>query len=423
MTRLLAIAELRVKEGIAARLAWLVLVAFVVGVGAALWAQGPDPAARAALADRIVLWTAWGLAFVVAAIVPALGLPADVRTGAAQPLLASPASRLEVVLGGTLGYGALATLLLVAMATASTLGMQLAGLGAAERDPVRPVADAEIADAAADGTFTINAAAPVATFRFRVPEGLTAGETLRVRLAPKSRLETTFERATTVFVSAHRPGGGEADGLRVAFKAGLAFTAHLPVARLLPGEEAELTVRRVSGGRALVFAPGSVQVGGARRLYSLAVVQAALCAAPLLFLLAAVGGLGAARFGAPTAVVFAAFVLLLFAGRGVIEDGARFLVDAAKDPSVIDHHEHEGHDHAAPDSDVSPARVAIAKAALAVFGVLPRLETFDRTDLLVERRATTFADLGRAAGEGLPAALLVTLAGWLLFRRREVVPG
>jgi len=422
MTRLLAIAELRLREGVAARLAWLVALAFAVGVGAALWAHGPDPAARAAIADRVVLWTAWGLAFVVAAVVPALGLPADIRTGAAQTLVSSPASRLEIVLGGTLGHGAFSSLLLVAMATASTLGMQVAGLGAAQRDPVRPVAAAQIDGAAKDGTFTLDKTAPVATFRFHVPAGLGDGDTLRVRFAPRSRLETTYELATTVFVSAHRPGGDAADGRSVAFKAGAAFTAHLPLGDLHAGDEAEVTLRRTSGGRALIFAPGSVEVGGARRLYSLALVTASLCAVPLLFLLAAVGSLGAARFGAPTAVVFAVFVLLVFAGRSVIVDGAQFIVDAAADPSLVDKHEHEGHAPAG-DADITPARVAIAKAALAAFGVLPRIETFDRTDLLIERRAPAGVDVGLAAAEGLPAMALLTLAGWLLFRRREIVPG
>jgi hypothetical protein len=422
MTRLLAIAELRLREGIAARLAWLVALAFAVGVGAALWAQGPDPAARAAIADRVVLWTAWGLAFVVAAVVPALGLPADIRTGSAQALVSSPASRLEIVLGGTLGYGALSSLLLVAMAGAATLGMQFAGLGAAQRDPVRPVAAAAIGGAAADGSFTVNKAVPVATFRFRVPAGLGEGDVLRVRFAPRSRLETTYELATTVSVSAHRPGGDESDSRRVAFKAGAAFTAHLPLGGLRAGDEAELTLRRTSGGRALVFAPGSVEVGGPRRLYSLALVTASLCAVPMLLVLAAVGSLGAARFGAPTAAMFAAFVLLVFAGRSLIVDGAQFIVDAAADPSLVDRHEHEGHAQVG-DADITPARVAIAKAALAAFDVLPRIDTFDRTDLLIERRAPESGDVGRAAAQGLPAVALLTLAGWLLFKRREIVPG
>jgi hypothetical protein len=422
MTRILTIAELRLREGIAARLAWLVAVAFAVGVGAALWAQGPDPAERAAIADRVVLWTAWGFAFVVAAVVPTLGLPADIRTGSAQTLVSSPASRFEIVLGGTLGYGALSSLLLVAMATAATLGMQIAGLGAGQRDPVRTVASAHIEDAAKDGSFTLGKDAPVATFRFRVPAGLEGGDTLRVRFAPRSRIETTFEQATTVFVSAHRPGGDESGGRRVAFKAGAAFTAHLPLGDLRAGDEGEVTVRRTSGGRALVFAPASVEVGGARRLYSLAVVTASLCAVPLLLLLAAVGSLGAARFGAPTAALFAAFVLLVFAGRGVIVDGAQFIVDAAADPSIVDRHEHEGHAHAG-DADITPARVAIARAALAAFDVLPRIDTFDRTDLLIDRRAPAPSDLSSAAAQGLPAVALLTLAGWLLFRRREIVPG
>ena len=65
----------------------------------------------------------------------------------------------------------------------------------------------------------------------------------------------------------------------------------------------------------LVLPPDSVEIGGARQLYSLGLLPASLCAVPLLLLLAAVGSLGAARFGAPTAIVFAAFLFLLFVGR------------------------------------------------------------------------------------------------------------
>ena len=65
----------------------------------------------------------------------------------------------------------------------------------------------------------------------------------------------------------------------------------------------------------------------------------------------------------------------------------------------------------------------MAKGALAVFSVLPRYDTFDRTDSLVARRAPGVSDMGRAAAEGLPAAAVLTFAGWLLLRRREIVPG
>src|SRR6185369_2706579 len=121
--------------------------------------------------------------------------------------------------------------------------------------------------------------------------------------------------------------------------------------------------------------------------------EAALCAAPLLFLLAAVGSFAAARFAAPTAVLVAATAFVLFAGRGLVLDGARYIVHAAESPRSTD-----AHDHDAPP-EFSSGRVALAKAAVAAFSVVPRLETFDRTDDLVLRRATTWGDLGRAALE------------------------
>jgi hypothetical protein len=423
MTRLLAIAEIRLREGLAARLVWLVPLAFAVGVGAALWAEGPDPAARAALADRVALWAAWGLAFVVAAIVPALGMPADVRTGAAQTLLASPVSRFEVVLGGVLGYGALSTLLLVAMAGAANLGMQVAGVGAAEREPIRTTVAAEPVGANAAGDVVVDSASPVAAFRFRVPAGLRPGEPLVVRLAPKRRVETSWNSETVVIVAAGRPGGAESVPDRVEFKAGTAFTAHVPLGDLWAGDDAELTVRRSSGGWALDFTPGSVEIGGARRLYALGLVEASLCAVPMLLILAAIGSLGAARFGAPTAAALAAFLFLVFVGRGFFLDAARYIEAAAADPTLAQNQEEEhGHEHGAVEP-ISPARLALAKAAIAALEILPRYETFDRTDSLIERRAPTWGDLGRAAAEGLPAAAAVTALAWMLFRRREFAPG
>jgi hypothetical protein len=422
VTRLLAIAELRMREGMAARLAWLVAGAFAVGVAAAAWAQGADGAARAALADRIVLWTAWGLAFVVAAIVPALGLPSDVRTGSAQPLLSSPASRFEVLAGGTLGYGALASLLLVAMAGAATLGMQVAGLGAAQRETMRPEWPAEMVANREDGAAVVDASSPSVTFRCTIPEGLAPGDRLRVRFAPHRRIETGFAPASEARVSVARPDGVAASDVRVAFKAGNEFTAQLPLGDLRPGDAAEVTFRRTSGRWTLLFEPGSVAVGGAPRLYAASLVVAAVCAVPFLLMLASVGALGASRFGAPTAVILASFLFLVFVGRNLVVDSARYIVDAAEDPALEHEHDEHGHEHG-PAAAITPARVAVARGALAVFSVLPRYDTFDRTDALVARRAPGLSDVSRAAAEGLPAAAVLTLAGWLLLRRREIVPG
>lgn len=422
--RLLAIADLRLREGVAARLPWLVGVAFVVGVGAALWVTGPDAATRTALADRIVLWTTWGLAFVVAAVLPALGLPSDIRTGAAQGLFASPASRLEILAGGTLGYGAFATLLLAAMAGASVLGMQVAGLGAGQREPVRPVVRPPIVDAAADGTFRISNEAPVARFVFRVPPGAAAGEPLRVRFAPRRVVESGMEPETRAFVSVHRPGGDESEGRDVSFKAGTAFTVSVPAGNLLPGDEAELSLRRTRGLWHLVFRDGSVEIGGGRELYSVTIVTASLCAAPLLFVLAALGSMGAARFGAPTAVMLAVFLFAVFVGQDLLADGARFIVAAANDPSMLDVHDEPGAEHEhGPAPGITPLRVAAAKATLAAVGAMPSYDSFDRTGDLVERRALALRDVGRAFAAGLPTLAAVTAAGWLLLRRRELQPG
>jgi hypothetical protein len=67
--------------------------------------------------------------------------------------------------------------------------------------------------------------------------------------------------------------------------------------------------------------------------------------------------------------------------------------------------------------------VALAKGAIAALSVVPRMDAFDLTDELVERRAPTAEDVGRAAAQGLPAAALLTAAAWILLRRREIAPG
>jgi len=414
--RLLAVAELRLREGFAARLAWLVAIAFFVGIAAAHWARGADDAARAAHADRVALWVAWGLALVVAAVVPAIGLPSDVRTGAAQTLLAAPVSRFELVLGGVLGYAAFSTLLLVAMAGASILGMQVVGVGAAQRDPVRTVVLPRLVDAGPDGTFVVESGRETATLRFVVPKSIAADDLLRVRVAPRaSRIETGPDRASVAALSLHRPDAGESDATTFRFKAGAPFTAHLPLGALRPGDEAELTIRRVVGRWKLAFDERSVEIGGERRLFAGSVVVAALCAVPLLLLLAAVGSLGSARFAAPTAIVVAGTAFVLFVGRTTIVDGASYVVRAAATRKA------QGDESAPPE--FSSALVAAAKGALAAFSVVPRLDAFDRTDDLVERRAPSIADVARSAAEGLPATAGVVIAAWLLFRRREIQPG
>jgi hypothetical protein len=422
---LLAIADLRLREVAAARLAWLVAFAFALGWAAARWARGPDLEASAALADRVCLWTAFGVAGLVAAILPALGLPGDVRTGAAQSLLAAPASRFAVVAGGVAGYALSATLLFAGMAGASTLGMQAAGLGTAERGPLRVDVVAEAAEADDTGTAMIDAAQPEAAFLFRVPRGLRDGDAVRVRFDPRGRIEDRHDRATEGVVTVRAAGAREGAASTVRFKAGAEFAATVAAEGLMAGEVAEVTFRRTSGGWKLVFPLGSVRVGCAPRLCAAGIAAAALCAAPLLLLLAAVGSFGASRFGAPTAVAFAGFVFLLVAARGLVVEGAQHVLVLARQQSAHageSADEHAGHAHG-PAETVGPARVAAARAAIAVFERMPRFEAFDGTVALIERRALGAEDVRRAAVQGLPAAALVTAAAWLLFRRREIAPG
>jgi hypothetical protein len=408
---LFAIAELRLRESFAARLAWLVPAALLLGVAAARWAQGPDVAARAAQADRVVLWTVWGAAFAVGTIVSAVGLPSDVRRGPAQTLFASPASRFDVACGGVIGYAAFTSLLLAAMAAAAALGMQFGGLGARERAPIRPTTVADSVEPGEDGVIVVDATRPSASFRFRVPDGLAPDEAIRLRMAPHGRFESSFERATVGEVSLARPGQVGPARVRVEFKGGAPFTADVPRGDLAAGEEAEATFRRVSGGWKLRFEPDCVEVGGARRLWTTSLLVAALCAVPALLLLAAIGTLAAARFGTATAVLAAAFLAALLASRSMVLDGAAFILSA---PSVAG-------EHGTPDATGAPTatQIALARGAAAVFGLLPRLDAFDRTDALVERRAPTLGDVGRSAGAGLPAAARAPTAAWLLLRRRE----
>ena len=112
MGQVLALATLRFRECVAGRLVWLVALVFAACVGVGLWATAPGEAARSAQADRAMLALVGSLAVLAAAVPAAMGFPGDVRTGAAQPLLTAPVSRLAVAVGEPLGYAAFAALLI-----------------------------------------------------------------------------------------------------------------------------------------------------------------------------------------------------------------------------------------------------------------------------------------------------------------------
>ena len=169
MRALVAIAELRLREGIARRLAWLVPIGFLAGLAAAAWVPGVDLAARAAAADRAAFTVVLALGLLAAVVPAAAGLPHELRTGAVDGLLGAPLSRLAFLAGGVLGQGALATLLVVGAAGAATLGLEAGGLGAAARDPLRT-----FTAVGPDGEVLVTRDAGAATIALDVPAGVLA---------------------------------------------------------------------------------------------------------------------------------------------------------------------------------------------------------------------------------------------------------
>jgi hypothetical protein len=71
---------------------------------------------------------------------------------------------------------------------------------------------------------------------------------------------------------------------------------------------------------------------------------------------------------------------------------------------------------------VSGLQVAIARVTLAGLDLVPPVETFDRSDALVDRRAGGLRQVGDAVGAAAVPFALALCVAWLAFRRREIVP-
>ena len=249
MRAIAAIATLRFREALAGGLLWLAVAVFAISVGMAFWVEGATEAARAAQADRAVLALVAALALLTAAIAPALGFPADVRSGAAQPVLCTPASRFSVVFGGALGYGGFATALLLLMAGAGLIGLELGGLGSGAREPVRDFVAATPTRPSPDGNVLLTAKDRTATFAFRVPDGLESEGRIRVRIRPVGVLQQAsslqgggLEFITRCLLEVHRSDESARGMQRVEYAPSVEFTAVLPLQRLRGGDDALLTI-------------------------------------------------------------------------------------------------------------------------------------------------------------------------------------
>jgi hypothetical protein len=415
MRATLAIAELRLRECIAGRLLWLLPVVFAAALTCPLWIEAPTAIERSAQADQAMLTLVGALALLVAVLPAALGFPRDVRTGCAHGLLAAPVTRFSAHLGAVLGYGWFATLLLLGMGGAAIAGLEVAGMGAELRDPVRSF------ESVNGDTVTLEAARTDARIPFVVPD--VSGDTLRVRITPQAVHQggADFSLTDAISLGVGAPGEAGADK-RAEFGLNVAFTEDLPLRDLRPGDAAELLVSGGAGPWSLVLAPGTIEVAGGPRLFTLEVMLGAACLMPLLFLLCGAALCGAARFGAPTAVGLALAVVLLFASQDILADSARFVLESAAAHEGPDRSagDHTGHSHG--PANVSRAQVGIAHTTEALLRVVPPLAVFDRSEALVERRAVRGAEVVRAWTLGAGGVVCLLGIGWFLLLGRELVP-
>ena len=93
------------------------------------------------------------------------------------------------------------------------------GLGTRSREPLRPMTFATVLDVGPDGAAVASAAHPEVRAAFRVPEGLGGESDLRVRLAPRRRIESDWDSGGYLMLSLGPPGA-PGPPQRVAYKAG-----------------------------------------------------------------------------------------------------------------------------------------------------------------------------------------------------------
>jgi hypothetical protein len=418
-----AVARLRYAEARASQLLWLVPIAFGLGLGASVWVTGTDGLTRSASADSVAFAAVMALAVLASVLPAAIGFPGDVRTGRAMTLLAGPVSRAGMLVGGALGYGAFAAVLLLLMGIATAVGLEVGGTGTGVRPGVRPYVATEPVGRAAEQGALVEPGEPPLRFRFLLPAGIGPGETLPVRFDPwplyrGGGLTPLIRVDLAVGAPGHMPGPSQAVAARIT--RGGASRVLVPVpGDLTPGAPVELTLALPQDSSwALDLDEAPVEIGEAPEPFTWNVLKLVLCAVPLLLVGAAAGSLGATRFGAPTAVVLVLALVFFFGTQDFLRDAAEHVHwRRSRDEAALAANQNP------PGPPVTDLQLRMADTVLFVVDTLPPAETFVRVGDLVDRRAIALADLGRpwAAGAGL--FVLLTGVGWLLVRKREIVEG
>lgn len=403
-----AVGRLRIHQGVAGRLPWLLAPAFLVGLAAAWWAPGVDDSQRALAGDRIGLGVVWGLAMLLASVPAALSFPLDVRSGRAIGWLGAPLPRWALVLGGAFGHAGLASVLAVGLAAAATLGLDAGGLGAQAREPLRRYVTAERVGEADLAT----AEQPVA-FAARLPAA-SRSEPIVLRARPEPRLLGDSLPARAKAVVAVQPEGlDDWTETEVEFVRGAEFVAELPRRGLRTGTRVRIEVRSGDDDWGLSFERRGLEVGGGARPFLPSLFVAVLCAAPLLLLLSAAATCGAVRFGAPTAILLTTSFLLLLAGRD-------FFLDAVTHVQwTVEQQRLRGPEEVPDSLRVTPLQVGMATAVGGLYELLPAPEHFLVGERLLERRTVEWRQVGESAVRAAPLFVGFVLVGWGLLATRE----
>ena len=425
-TGLLAVARLRMQQAVAAR-AWVVVPAgLLVGLAAARLVPGADLAARAALADRATIAAALVLVCVVIGCLAATQTGHDMSSGTARGLFTAPVPRALVHVAGTLGLGVLGAVLLLATVAAGIVGLELGGLGAGAREPLRA-----FEDVVPSGGARAVSSQPVATFPIALSPADVARGSLVVSMRPTVVLDPgPIQRRERTRMTLRGPGGVTSDVVDVEFAPGVAVVARLATERAVPGP-ATLEVARPQRGGGLLFRRGDLAVASGPRLFATNAFRAALVGAPLVLLVTALAAAAGARLGAPTALIVTLAVLALFAAQDVLRDALEHEPEA---PAASGHqgHDHSGHAHhdghnhhdhggSAGNGPVTGLRGAARALVGGTLAVLPPEDAFDAAATLGSGRAVPRSALVRSVRAAwLPLALLL-LAGALLLRGRDVL--
>lgn len=113
--RVFALARLTTQESMRRRV-WVVLVVFIVFLALASWFMGSESAEPARLVLSVVSWTITLLIIGVSIFLSAFSLPTDIKNKTIHTVVTKPVYPSEIVLGRILGFVAVGTVLLAAMA-------------------------------------------------------------------------------------------------------------------------------------------------------------------------------------------------------------------------------------------------------------------------------------------------------------------